>query len=559
MAAIKKRIVIPGSERKPLQGATVVGPVEPAERADVTLRLRPRKGADKIQERTLKMAAKAPKSRKYLSREEFAAKCGADPTDLRQIDDFARAHGLTVGETNLAARTVRLNGTLADLGAAFGTELQVYKAEGQQYRGRTGKLSLPAALEGIVQAVYGLDTRNVAKPHLRKLADAVADNVDFAEPHNAADGSFKTPELAKLYNFPTGLDGKGQCIAIIELNDTDSSGKPTGTGYTMSDLNTYFKGVGLATPSVVSVGVDGGANVPGSDSGADGEVALDIEVAGAIAPAAQIAVYFATNTTAGFINSINAALHDTVRKPSVISISWGSPEDGNPKQYLDGMAQAFQDAATLGVTVCCAAGDNGSADMDQASWDKKPHCDFPSSIPYALACGGTKLQGSGATITSEVVWNEGTKGGATGGGVSDIYTRPSYQANANVPTVGSKKFQGRGVPDVAGVADPYTGYQVYVGGKAQVYGGTSAVAPLWAGLIALFNQRLAAKKITAAGFINPLLYKQPAKAGVTRDITSGNNDIYGSLKGLYKAGTGWDACTGLGSPNGAKLLTALGG
>ena len=164
----------------------------------------------------------------------------------------------------------------------------------------------------------------------------------------------------------------------------------------------------------------------------------------------------------------------------------------------------------------------------------------------------------GTAITSEVVWNEGTKGGATGGGVSDIFPLPTYQANAKVPTT-SKKFKGRGVPDVAGDADPYTGYQVFVGGKAAVFGGTSAVAPLWAGLIALMNQRLASKKSKAVGFLNPFIYKQPASSGITRDITSGNNDIYGTLKGTYKAGTGWDACTGLGSPNGAKLLKALGG
>ena len=366
------------------------------------------------------------------------------------------------------------------------------------------------------------------------------------------------PDLAKLYGFPAGLDGRGQCIALIELNDTDSSGNPTGTGYTMSDLNTYFKSVGLATPSVVSVGVDGGANVPVADPNSDGEVALDIEVAGAIAPGAQIAVYFAPNTTAGFIDAVNAALHDTVRRPSVISISWGGPEDGSPPQFLNGMAQAFSDAATLGVTVCCASGDNGSADMDAQSWDKKPHVDFPASIPYALGCGGTKLLGSGAKISSEVVWNEGANGGGSGGGVSNAFAKPSYQATARCP-LRPKKRTGVVCRTYPADADPQTGYQVFVGGQAAVYGGTSAVAPLWAGLIALINQRLAAKKSNPAGFLNPLLYKQLTQAGVLNDITSGNNDIYGKLKGLYKAGPGWDACTGLGSPNGAKLLKALGG
>lgn len=560
MAVSKKRTAIPGSDRKPLSGATVAGPVDPEARADVTLRIRPRKGAEKILRQALKMAEKPPSERTYLTREEFAAKCGADPADLKAIDDFARENNLTVGDVNIAARTVRLNGKISDLNTAFGVSLQEFQTGDRRYRGRTGKVSVPESVSGVVVGVHGLDARPIAKPHYRVLDTSVPmqDTSGEIEPRNAADGSFKTPALGKLYSFPSGLTGAGQCIALIELNDTDDAGKPTGTGYALSDINTYFKNLGLATPNVVSVGVDGGANIPGKDDGADGEVALDIEVAGALAPGAQIAVYFAPNTTAGFIDAVNAALHDTVREPSVISISWGGPEDGNPQQYLDGMSQAFADAAVLGVTVCCASGDDGSADSAQQGWDKKPHCDFPSSAPYALGCGGTKLNGSGTKISSEVVWNEGTKGGATGGGVSNIFPKPSYQSKAKVPQSPLKK-NGRGVPDVCADADPYTGYQVYVGGKAAVYGGTSAVAPLWAGLIALINQRLKAKKSPTAGFLNPFLYSQPTTAGIFNDITSGTNDIYGNLKGTYKAGAGWDPCTGLGSPNGAKLLKALGG
>lgn len=559
MARSNKRTVIPGSDRKPLAGAKPVGPADPSARADVTLRLRPRKSAARVLRETVSQAEKLPRERRYLTREEFAAQAGADRADLKLIDEFANNHNLTVADVNVAARTVRLNGTVADLEKAFGVKLQNFETAGRRYRGRTGKVSVPDLIGAVVQAVYGLDNRPVAKPHYRVRDEArPPENAPNANPRNAADGSFRVPDLAKLYAFPTGLDGRGQCIALIELNDTDTNGKPTGTGYTTSDLNTYFKSIGLATPNVVSVGVDGGANVPGPDAGADGEVALDIEVAGALAPGAQIAVYFAPNTTAGFIDAVNAALHDTVRRPSVISISWGGPEDGSPQQYLDGMAQAFSDAATLGVTICCACGDNGSADMDQQSWDRKPHVDFPSSIPYALACGGTKLLGSGSKISSEVVWNEGTRGGATGGGVSNVYAKPSYQSKANVPKSPLKK-NGRGVPDVAGDADPYTGYQVYVGGQAAVYGGTSAVAPLWAGLVALMNQRLKSRGAAAVGFMNPVLYKQTAASGAFRDITSGNNDIYGNLKGLYKATASWDPCTGLGSPNGAKLLKALGG
>ncbi|MBV8865919.1 MAG: S53 family peptidase [Acidobacteriaceae bacterium] len=211
------------------------------------------------------------------------------------------------------------------------------------------------------------------------------------------------------------------------------------------------------------------------------------------------------------------------------------------------MNAALQDAATLGVTVTVAAGDNGSSDGDS---DGKLHVDFPASSPYALACGGTTLNGTGSTISSETVWNETANNeGATGGGVSTVFAVPSYQSSSSVPVQPQTNFAGRGVPDVAGDADPSTGYQVLVSGQSIVVGGTSAVAPLWAALVALFNQQLG----TPVGFLNPKLY--PLGESVFRDITSGNNDDSGL--GYYSAGPGWDACTGLGSPNGTALLNAL--
>ncbi len=214
----------------------------------------------------------------------------------------------------------------------------------------------------------------------------------------------------------------------------------------------------------------------------------------------------------------------------------------------------LQDAATLGVTVCCSSGDDGSSDIAKpADRDGHPHVDFPASSPFALACGGTKLLGSGATITSEVVWNQ--RNGGTGGGVSNQFARPAYQAKAKVPK-SPKGKTGRGVPDVAGDADPSTGYQVrLVGGQRSVIGGTSAVAPLWAGLVALLNQKLAARAKPPAGFLNPLIYGLPTTAAAFHDIVQGNNDIEGL--GKYQAGPGWDACTGLGSPDGGKLIAAL--
>jgi kumamolisin len=217
--------------------------------------------------------------------------------------------------------------------------------------------------------------------------------------------------------------------------------------------------------------------------------------------------------------------------------------------------QAFQTAAALGVTVCCAAGDAGSGDEnpDQLAQlgempDGLAHADFPGSSPFVLCCGGTKLTGTGTSITSESVWNEDSVRSATGGGVSDFFPVPQYQSMADIPpSANTGGHRGRGVPDVAGDADPATGYLVRVDGQEFVIGGTSAVAPLWAGLIALMNQKLT----RPVGFLNPLIY-QPLARDSFRDVSSGNN-------GAYSAKQGWDACTGWGTPIGAKLLQALGG
>lgn len=287
--------------------------------------------------------------------------------------------------------------------------------------------------------------------------------------------------------------------------------------------------------------MDGGHNGPASD--ADGEVMLDIEVAGGVAPKSEIVVYFAPNTDQGFLDAILKAVHDKRHNPSVISISWGGPESQWTEQALQAFDQAFQDAATLGITVCCASGDNGSTDGVS---DGLQHVDFPASSPFALACGGTRLQGSGSSISSETVWNDGPNS-AGGGGVSDFFPLPSWQSTAGVPvSKNTGHHQGRGVPDVAGNADPETGYEVIVDGQDQVIGGTSAVAPLWAGLIARLNQKLGAP----VGYLNPLLYTQLAPSSLN-DITQG--DI-----GAYKAAKGWDACTGWGSPNGGKILSSIG-
>jgi len=381
-----------------------------------------------------------------------------------------------------------------------------------------------------VDGVFGLDNRPQAKPHFRRRQPRDGNGTD------SASLSYTPLQVEGFYNYPTTTNGAGQCIALIEL----------GGGYTTTDLSNYWSQLGMTqTPNVSAVPIGNGSNAPtGDPDGPDGEVMLDIEVAGAIAPGANIVVYFADNTDAGFLNAITTAVHDTTNNPSIVSISWGGPESTWTQQAMTAMDEAFQAAAAMGVTVCVAAGDDGSTDGVN---DGLNHVDFPASSPNALACGGTRLVGSGNSITSETVWNElANNEGATGGGISDVFPLPTYQNAANVPpSANPNGNSGRGVPDVAGDADPTTGYVTLVDGQSGVTGGTSAVAPLWAGLIALINQSLG----QPSGFINPLLYQNAA--GAFHSITSGNN-------GAYSAGPGWNACTGLGSPIGNQVATALG-
>ncbi len=526
------RKIIEGSNRGlPLHGAHVVGAVPADERFEVTVRVR-RKAALGTLAANGFHADKAPGKRKYLTREHYAANYGADPADLEKVEAFAKANNLVVVETSPARRSVFLSGTAADFAKAFGTTIEQYEHDGGTYRGRSDSLTVPTDLAPIVEGVFGIDNRPVAKPHFQRPKTRLGIGI---QNHASGNGSFTPPELAKLYGFPTGLDGSGQCIGIIEL----------GGGYRAGDIKTYFHELGLPTPHVTTVRVDGGHNQPSTPDSADGEVMLDIEVAAAVAPKAKIAVYFAPNTDKGFLDAITMAIHDTTNKPSVVSISWGGPESNWTAQAMNSFDQALQTAAALGVTVCCAAGDNGSGD---GAGDEAAHVDFPASSPFALACGGTKLTANGDTIATEVVWNESSDS-ATGGGVSDFFALPAYQNAAGVPPSANGGGRvGRGVPDVAADADPASGYDVRVDGQELVIGGTSAVAPLWAGLIALMNQKLG----HPVGFLNPLIYGSVAGTGAFQDITSGTN-------GAYAAKTGWDACTGWGSPNGAKLLKALGG
>jgi kumamolisin len=494
-----------------------LGGCDPAQTFEVSVLIR-RRGAAALEARLARLR-RGERQDPPLTREAFAEQFAASPQDVAAVGAFAGRVGLTLTAVDLAGRTVRLSGTAGAFSDAFGVDLRRMAQPAGEFRGRTGPITLPAELAGIVQAVLGLDDRPQAKTHHRLLDPKLARAVKAT--------SFTPLEVAARYAFPAGT-GAGETIAIIEL----------GGGFKAADLSTYFASLGVTpAPKVTAVSVDGGANTPGgSADGADGEVMLDIEVAGAIAPGAAIAVYFAPNTDAGFLGAVTAAAHDTTWRPSVISISWGGPESSWTSQAMTALDEALAAAATMGVTVLVACGDNGSSDGVS---DGADHVDFPASSPHALACGGTSLG------SRETVWNDGAAGGATGGGVSAQFALPTWQAGlAAARTSGAATpLARRGLPDVGGDADPQTGFSVRVDGEDLVIGGTSAVAPLWAGLIARINGNLKAP----AGLIAPALYGRPA---AFTDITSGNN-------GDFAAASGWDACTGLGSPKGGDIQSAL--
>jgi len=442
--------------------------------------------------------------------------------DFKLVKEFASDHGLTVLGIEPAQRLIRLRGTAAQFQAAFQTTLSHYEDGNLRFRGRSGTLKLPVELHTIVESVLGLDDRPQARPRL------------VIRPAAEVSESYVPNNVARLYAFPTSVTGKGQCIALIEL----------GGGYTPSDTTAAFQTMGLAPPTVLAVSVDGGKNTPSPDDGADGEVALDIQVAGGAAPGAKIAVYFAPNSDAGFVDAITSAVHDTTNRPSVISISWGSAESNWTQQAIQSMNTALQDASTVNVSVFAASGDNLATDGVN---DGKAHVDFPASSPWTIGCGGTSISVSGSSITNEKVWNDGDSGG--GGGISDLFPVPAFQQNASLPPSVNDGQTRRGVPDVGANAAPGTGYRVVVNGQTEVVGGTSAVAPLWAGLAALINEGGS----TPIGFFLPFLY---ANSTLLRQITQGDNIPSGSDLG-YSAGPGWNACTGLGVPNGESLFVAL--
>ena len=395
MPVKKDRREVSGSTKSKVPGATLVGDVRPDERIEVTVRLRAKPGAAGLAAPQL-VPGQRISDRKYPTRQELAAATGADPADMAKIEAFASEHGLDVVQWSLPQRKVILGGPASSISQAFDVRLKRYRSPKGTYRGRTGPVTVPASIADIVEGVFGLDDRAAASPHFRALKGRAKAAAPRAAASSAKRGrarpragslAYTPPQIASLYGFPTSVNGSGQCIAIIEL----------GGGWRAGGPQRLLPGVWeLPVPNVVSVSVDGGKNHPTTPNSADGEVMLDIEVAGAVAPGREIVVYFAPNTDQGFLDAI-AKRRARRRQQAVGDLDQLGRRRGRrwTDQAMTAIDQAFQEAAAAsGVTVCCASGDNGLGTT--ATADGRAHVDFPASSPYALACGGTQLEGSGS-------------------------------------------------------------------------------------------------------------------------------------------------------------------
>jgi kumamolisin len=528
-----------GSEHAKIRGHKDLGSSNLDEEISVTvvLRRRRRSAAGPLPVRS---AAAFPQ----LSRAAFLRTRGADTQDMKAVSAFAKAHALKVIESHQARRSIELRGTIAAINAAFQVQLHDFQGPRGRYRSHQDRVFLPKSLaKGVVQCVLGLDTRPVPARHYARRTSTSADPQDTR--------GLTPQQVAALYEFPSG-DGAGQTIGIYEM--VTSEGPP---GYAQQDVAATIQAFGgnLSVPTPIIVSIDGTGNSGQSDP----ETLLDITVAGAIAQGARLAVYFTGETNPNITHALQRMVHPNAGDPvpTIISISYGwGLDDGSAHnltaQEIGVIDALFEDAAHLGITVLVSTGDSGA----KIESNTKAQASFPATDPWVLACGGTTIGEVNGTSFDEYVWNDtfGQNSGATGGGVSPHFPVASYQSALNLPKNIVTGKPGRGIPDVAGNASPNSGYpQVIVAQGSEKGGGTSAVAPLYAGLLARINGNLG----RSVGFINAQLYQ--SAGALCRDVVGPSgpaNNSYGGVKG-YPAGVGWNACTGFGSLKGTALQNLL--
>lgn len=511
-----KGVPLPGSERTAIDSPQC-GLVDPNEIIEVTVYIR----------RSRQLPQEILAGHRRLSHTELHRAYGSDPAEMRYVAKRLTEEGATVTYANSDKRRINLCGTVNALSSIFGTVLSLADEvppganEPRRFRAREGPLFVPGDLAEPVVAVLGLDDRVQGRPHV----------VQTDQGRRVS--GYSILDLMTAYDYPSGLDGRGQSVSILEL----------GGVLRRSDLSASNTALNKPVPDLTVATVDPPANLQNNNPLYDAEINMDAQIMAAVVPAAKQRIYIAANTSAGFVNAVGDAVH-ALPTTTILSISWGKAEAAWTVQAMCALNEYLADAAALGITVLASAGDRGSTDGYS---DGRQHVNFPASSPYVLSCGGTRLEiHSDGRFVQETVWNDGD-GAATGGGVSDVFDLPPWQGLCDVPRR-SDGHAGRGVPDVSAHADPAMGYQYYLDGKLHQGGGTSAATPLWAGLIAMLAKSLGGP----AGFLNSSLY-QPTGAVQQkgfRPIVSGNN-------GFYRAHEGWNACAGLGTPRGSEILDLL--
>ena len=479
---------------------------------------------------------------KFLTPAEFTERFGPTAGDYAAVAAAAQNAGLQVTGTHPNRLILDVSGPVSAVEAAFALHLQNYRAaDGRVFRAPDAGPRLPHGMAGRVAQVVGLDTALRLRSHLRP---SLVPSVLAGRTGSGPGGGLSPSDIKTAYSLNSvSANGSGQSIALFELD-----------GYTASDITGYEANFGLPAVPLQNILVDGVSG--GAGSGAD-EVTLDIELAQALAPnVSKIYVYETpnVNNTQNYLDGYNRIATDDLAKQ--VSTSWGGPEDGSDTALIHGENTIFQQMAAQGQSVFAVTGDNGAYDDGMTL-----SVDDPGSQPYVTGVGGTTLatNGTGGPYAAESAWGlaynindpnstgGGSYGVGGGGGFSAVWPTPSYQA-ALVPTPSM-----RSVPDVALNSDPETGYSIYVGGSWNVYGGTSAAAPLWAGFAALVNQQRAAAGKAPVGFLNPIIYGIGASAAYStdfHDVTRGNN-LY------YPAAAGYDNATGWGSLVGDALLSTL--
>ena len=487
-----------------------------------------------------------PRFGQFLTPEQFAARYSPTPEEYARVIAYAQAMGLTVTATHANRTLLEVAAPAGQVNRAFGLHLLTYsQMDGHTFFAPDAEPQIPAALSGLVSGVIGLSNASVRTPHLReKTWDALTPALDpFAAGHETGSGpggGLTPSDIKTAYNLSgVSQNGSGQTLALFELD-----------GYTASDISAYESAYGLPAVPLQNVLVDGYNGAAGSGAA---EVTLDIELMTALAPgAAKILVYEAPNSDAGVVAAYNKIATDNTAK--AVSTSWGEAENSASASTRNSENTAFQQMAAQGQSIYAAAGDSGADDNGSSL-----SVDDPASQPYMVGVGGTSLttNGAGGAYKSETTWNGGSASkGAGGGGISTVWTIPSYQSSLAGSAASKGSTSHRNVPDVSLDADPNTGYAIYFQGAWTIYGGTSCAAPLWAAFTALVNQARGAAGSSTLGFANTPLYQLAATSAYANDfhdIADGSTNLY------YPAVTGYDDATGLGTFNGASLLAGLSG